>query len=74
MSNAADLALTVNGEPTKVPEGSSIADVVGQLVGGGSTKGIAVAVERAVIPRSAWKTTPAVAGSRIEVVTASAGG
>jgi len=33
-----------------------------------------VAVERAVVPRSAWASTPAEAGSRIEVVTAAAGG
>jgi sulfur carrier protein len=68
------LALTVNGDPMVVPSGSTIADVVTLLVGSGNAKGIAVAVERDVVPRSAWVTTPARAGSQIEIVTAAAGG
>jgi sulfur carrier protein len=69
-----DLALTVNGDPMVLPGGSTIADVVARLVGRGDAKGIAVAVERDVVPRSAWPTTPARAGSCIEIVTAAAGG
>lgn len=69
-----ELALTVNGNPFVLRVGSTIADVVAQLVGTDDAKGIAVAVERAVVPRSAWASTPAEAGSRIEVVTAAAGG
>ena len=37
-------------------------------------KGVAVAVDRCVVPRSEWATTPARAGSLVEVVTAAAGG
>ncbi len=69
-----DLALIVNGDPMMVPSGSTIADVVVRLLGATDAKGIAVAVERDVVPRSAWVTTPARAGSRIEIVTAAAGG
>ena len=54
-----ELTLTVNGDALTVRAGSTIADVVARLVGGAEPKGIAVAVDRCVIPRSQWSTTPA---------------
>jgi sulfur carrier protein len=69
-----DLTLTVNGDALDLPAGSTVADVVARLIGTGDPKGIAVAVEREVVPRSAWGSTVVTAGSRIEVVTAAAGG
>jgi len=69
-----EVAVTVNGDPLTVPGGSTIADVVAQLTGGAEPQGIAVAVNRCVVPRSEWSTTLARAGARIEVVTAAAGG
>jgi sulfur carrier protein len=68
------LVLTVNGAALTVPDGASIADVVAQLTAGPAPKGIAVAVDRCVIPRSEWATTRARAGAPIEIVTAAAGG
>jgi sulfur carrier protein len=68
------LTLTVNGDPLALAAGSTIADVVSLLVSGAGSKGIAVAVDRCVVPRSEWDHTVARAGSRIEVVTAAAGG
>jgi sulfur carrier protein len=69
-----DLALTVNGEPLRVAAGSTIADVVARLTEEADPKGVAVAVDRCVIPRSEWSSTPARAGSLVEVVGAAAGG
>jgi sulfur carrier protein len=69
-----ELTLTVNGNALTVRAGSTIADVVAHLVGGAEPKGIAVAVDRCVIPRSQWSTTPARPGAPIEVVSAAAGG
>ncbi len=69
-----ELTLTVNGDPLTVPAGSTVADVVARLVGREEPKGIAVAVDRCVIPRSEWSTTPARPGAPIEVVSAAAGG
>ena len=69
-----DLTLTVNGDALDLPAGSTVADVVARLIGTGDPKGIAVAVEREVVPRSAWGSTVVTSGSRIEVVTAAAGG
>jgi len=68
------LTLTVNGEELSLAPGSTIADVVTLIVNGVAPRGIAVAVDRCVIPRSEWGSTPARVGSRIEVVTAAAGG
>jgi sulfur carrier protein len=69
-----DLTVTVNGDPVTVRAGSTIADVVAHLIDGAEPKGIAVAVDRCVVPRSEWSTTEARPGAPIEVVTAAAGG
>ena len=66
--------LTVNGDLLSLAPGSTIADVVTEVVVGAAPKGIAVAVDRCVIPRSEWSRTPVRSGSQIEVVTAAAGG
>jgi sulfur carrier protein len=68
------LALSVNGQPVRVPAGTTIADVVTQLTEQVDPKGVAVAIDRCVIPRSEWATTEARAGSLVEVVSAAAGG
>ena len=52
----------------------TIADLVAALTAQDDPRGVAVAVDRCVIPRSEWAPTPARAGSLIEVVTAAAGG
>ncbi len=68
------LALSVNGCTVEVAAGTTIEDVVAGVLEGDDLKGVAVAVDRCVIPRSEWATTPARAGSLVEVVSASAGG
>jgi len=68
------MRLVVNGAPLAISADSSIADVVALLTGSSDGKGIAVAVDRCVIPRSQWSATPARADTHIEVVSAAAGG
>jgi sulfur carrier protein len=68
------LTVVVNGDRLTVAPGSTIADVVALLTEGAEAKGIAVAVDRAVVPRSEWPSTLVRAGSQVEVVTAAAGG
>jgi sulfur carrier protein len=41
---------------------------------GVSTRGVAVAIDGEVVPRSAWSSTVVVDGSHVEIVTAAAGG
>lgn len=69
-----DIALMVNGERMQVAAGSTIADLVVRVLGEDDPKGVAVAVDRCVVPRSEWTRTPARAGSLVEVVSAAAGG
>jgi sulfur carrier protein len=69
-----ELIVTVNGDQLRVETGTTIADVVALVIEGAEPKGIAVAVDRNVIPRSEWATTRVYAESPIEIVTAAAGG
>jgi sulfur carrier protein len=64
--------ITLNGEPVDVPEGTTVADVVARLCP--SARGVAVAVDREVVPRSRWSDVVVPPGARVEVVTAAAGG
>ena len=73
-AGVSDIALSINGEPVRVADGSTIADLVAGLTEEDDPKGVAVAVDRCVVPRSEWATTPARAGSLVEVVSAAAGG
>lgn len=66
--------LSVNGEPLRVAAGSTIADLVTRVTEENDPKGVAVAVDRCVVPRSEWESTPAREGSLVEVVSAAAGG
>ena len=50
------LQLRVNGEPVEVRAGATIADLVARLTAEADPKGVAVAVDRCVIPRSEWAT------------------
>ena len=51
------------------------ADLIGQTHPDAAThRGVAVAVDRRVVPRSAWADTALVAGARVEFVTAVQGG
>jgi sulfur carrier protein len=64
--------ITLNGEPVEVPEGTTVAELVARLCG--SDRGVAVALDREVVPRSSWSTRVVPEGSRVEIVTAAAGG
>lgn len=68
------MRLIVNGEARNVSAGATIADLVREITEEPDPKGVAVAVDRFVVPRSEWEVTPAIDGSFIEVVTAAAGG
>lgn len=68
------VAVTVNGEPAELPAGSTVADLVRRMVEEADPKGVAVAVDRCVIPRSEWASTRVRPGALVEVVGAAAGG
>ncbi len=62
----------VNGEAWTGPDDLSVAGLVALWCP--SPRGIAVARNGDVVPRSAWDETVITAGDRIEIVTAAAGG
>jgi len=66
--------ITINGDPHQVDELTTIADLVTVVTGEVDPKGIAVAVDRCVVPRSEWGSTAVRSGSVLEIVTAAAGG
>jgi sulfur carrier protein len=66
------VGITVNGNPVEVGPETTVAD----LVAGFSLpeRGVALAVDGDVVPRSLWSGTPVPAGARVELVTAMQGG
>jgi sulfur carrier protein len=65
------MKVIVNDEEVQIDDQITVEGLLAQL--GISGKGVAVAVDWAVIPRSRWDTTIS-DGARIEVVTAVQGG
>jgi sulfur carrier protein len=63
------MQLSVNGEDRRLPEGTTVADVLGDR-----TRGVAVAVNREVVPRSTWSEAVLHDGDRVEILEAHQGG
>lgn len=66
--------ITVNGQSRELPAQGSLVELIDDLVKAPGGRGVAVAVNGAVVPRAAWATTRLVAGDRVEVLTATQGG
>ena len=65
------MRVTVNDDEIQVEDGTTVADLLGRL--GMPAKGVAVALNSAVLPRSQWG-RPVPADARIDVLTAVQGG
>ena len=68
------MILSVNGAPAPLPSPATVAALVAGMTDSGGTKGIAVAINGEVVPRSAWDATGLQPGDRVEVLTAAQGG
>ena len=64
--------VVINGEPADVPEGTTVAGALATL--DLPERGVAVALDREVVPRGQWSRTTLGDGSRLEVVRAVQGG
>ena len=62
----------LNGEPSDLPDGSTVAQAVAELTTASS--GVAAAVNGEVVPRGSWAATPLRDGDQVEIVTAVQGG
>ncbi|MGH2719694.1 MAG: sulfur carrier protein ThiS, partial [Actinomycetota bacterium] len=67
------MRLEVNGVAIEVPSGRSIVEVLA-AAGLDDLRGMAVAVDGEVIPRSAWASALPAEGQRLEIVRAVQGG
>lgn len=69
------MRIVVNGTERDVPERVTVAELVRGLDAGASNgRGIAVAVEAQVVPRSEWDRAELSEGQRVEVLGAIQGG
>jgi sulfur carrier protein len=66
------LELNVNGVVQRAPEGVTVVEVVAEVTT--QNRGVAVAVNGEVVPRSTWPETRLYDGDRVEVLTAAQGG
>lgn len=69
----ADIEIVVNGEPRRVSEGSSLADLLRRL-GLADRSRLAIERNREVVPRARLAETALAPGDRIEIVTFVGGG
>jgi sulfur carrier protein len=69
------MRVTLNGQECELADGATVADLV-QRSGDASerTRGVAVAVDAEVVPRSAWGETELSDGQTVELLTAIQGG
>jgi sulfur carrier protein len=67
------IALTVNGSEENVAAGT-VAELLAARGLEGGPRGVAVALNGAVVPRARWAETPLAAGDAVEIVHALQGG
>ncbi|MGH2978234.1 MAG: sulfur carrier protein ThiS [Solirubrobacterales bacterium] len=69
------MRIVVNGSEREVPERLTVAELVLRLPDGGANgRGVAVAVDAQVVPRSEWDGAELSEGQRVEVLGAIQGG
>ena len=73
MTDSPRTTIVVNGTDREVPAGTTVADLVDELVPGDPT-GTAVAVDGDVVRRAEWSATDLDDGVRVEVLRAVQGG
>ncbi len=65
--------IAVNGTTRAIPSGTSLIEVLAEVVGDG-TQGVAIALNGEVVRRAAWPSVQLTNGDAIEVVHAKQGG
>ncbi len=64
--------VTVNNQQTTLPEGSTVAALAARLEL--PEKGVAIAVNNRMVPRTQWDTHPLTEGDSLVVIKAACGG
>ncbi|MCP3426204.1 sulfur carrier protein ThiS [Rothia sp. AR01] len=78
------ITVTINGDAVELPDDSTVVDAVAATLdreldpdgrpSDGGRLGVAVSLDAAVVPRSAWASTTLAPDAEIELVTAVQGG
>jgi sulfur carrier protein len=68
------VTIWLNGHPSKLEAGTSLAAAIDTLAAPLDGRGIAAAVDGEVVPRDRWQATELADGQRVEVVQAVQGG
>jgi sulfur carrier protein len=68
------MIVELNGKPTELPDGATVADAVNELGADGRERGIAVAVDGDVVRRADWEGTTLRERQTVEIVQAVQGG
>ena len=68
------MRLELNGEPVALPEGAAVTMAVEASGAAGDQRGLAVAIDGEVVPRSEWDRTRLREGQKVEVLGAIQGG
>ena len=71
-TEAANISVVVNGDARQVRAGQTIGDLVHEL--GLDPERLAVELDRRIIKRAQWTSTPLVAGAQVEIVQFVGGG
>ncbi|WP_229073938.1 sulfur carrier protein ThiS [Actinoplanes sp. DH11] len=66
------MRLTINGRDQSRSDNCTVATLVAELIA--AQRGVAVAVNGTVVPRSSWTQVDLADGDRVEVLTAAQGG
>jgi sulfur carrier protein len=66
--------ITVNGQASDTAPGTTVEQLLGTLDVPAGNRGIAVAVDAAVVPRAEWPTFALADGATVEVLNAVQGG
>jgi len=66
--------ITLNGERSQLRAGESLAGLLADLGVEAEARGVAVAVDGEVVPRTRWDTFTLAEDARVEVLTAMQGG
>lgn len=67
-------SILLNGEQTNIDAGTTVEQLLGRLDVPPQARGVAVAVDAEVVPRTQWPQTVVADGAQVEVVTAIQGG
>ena len=68
------ITVTINGEPRQLDEPLRLPDLVARETGSGKRDGIAVGLNRRVVPRAEWDKVLIQEGDEVEIIAPFAGG